>query len=313
MYTLERRYKWRSFYSNTPAMKKICLFFVVSSFFFQAKACLNEYHVNREGKGTLDNFSMYKVSFLKGFDTVQLNQELKKLMAAPDKNSLQVQNDIAVKLIKLGRLEEASVILETLYKEYPNEYNVVINKGTLYELMGKNEMALELIKAAMKINPGSHDGSEWFHVRVLEAKINNNQVDSMSTKKILELGTLKIKSTYIVEHVVHQLQERIPFTPVPNLAMANMLNEFGDYLADSLSVSGAWVIYNIARDYYPAADVFDITPKLAEMKKLIRKYKVKYPNYKNYFISMDDYYRRKRNGQRFDSFLDKLIDISSKF
>src|SRR5688572_27683403 len=151
-------------------MKKILLLclFIISG--LGTIACLNEHHVNKQGRATGDYFEMSDLRFEKRHNKVQLEEFVgvllnQKVLTAED--SLWNQNSIAVNYIKLGRLEEAEVILNKLLKRYPRDYVVIVNLGTLYELQGKNKQALEYIKKAIAINPESHMGSEWFHVKVL--------------------------------------------------------------------------------------------------------------------------------------------------
>jgi len=47
--------------------------------------------------------------------------------------------------------------------------------GTAYELAGKNEPALRWIREGLRRNPNSHKGTEWLHVKILEAKIEQEK------------------------------------------------------------------------------------------------------------------------------------------
>lgn len=53
------------------------------------------------------------------------------------------QSDIATQCLKLGEFEKALSIFEPLAKKYPNEYKIIANLGTTYELLGQNEKALK--------------------------------------------------------------------------------------------------------------------------------------------------------------------------
>ncbi len=70
-----------------------------------------------------------------------------------------------------------------MYAQHPNDYSIIANLGTAYELTGNDEKALELIRKAVAINPNSHYNSEWIHVRILEEKVGKKQYD-----KIIDLG-----------------------------------------------------------------------------------------------------------------------------
>ncbi|MEI9958553.1 MAG: tetratricopeptide repeat protein [Ferruginibacter sp.] len=216
-------------------------------------ACLNEHHVNKFGKETIDKFNIEKsVSFYKQQDipgTQKYLDELLKEEPHTEQEILETQNSIAVCYIKLNRLDEAEKILTTLLHKHPTDYSVVVNLGTLYELQGKNQQALDYIKKAVAFNPDSHGGSEWFHIKVLEFKVKNIAPDNIINQDILQLKSLHQNPYKIANEIKFQLEERIPFTPAPNLMMAKILQEYGDFLADSVSLTGAYLMYGIAMDY----------------------------------------------------------------
>jgi len=215
-------------------------------------ACLNEHHVNKFGKKTIDEFNISKASFYKQQDIPATEKHLAELNEKVSRNEqelLETQNSIAVCYIKLNRLDEAEKILSGLLKKYPSDYSVVVNLGTLYELQGKNVKALEYIKKAVTLNPGSHGGSEWFHIKVLEFKLKNTRPENIKGEDILKLHSIKRNPYDVAAEIEYQLQERIPFTPAPDLMMAKILQEYGNFLADSISLSGAYIMYEIAMDY----------------------------------------------------------------
>jgi hypothetical protein len=48
---------------------------------------------------------------------------------------------------------------------------VAANLGTALELLGNKEEALHWIREGIRRNPQSHEGTEWLHAKILEAKI----------------------------------------------------------------------------------------------------------------------------------------------
>lgn len=250
----------------------VALVFVISA--SCCFACLNEYHVSKYGKESVDAFALVNISFHKQQNKPEIEERLADLLKEVPKTEqdiLENQNDIAVCYIRLGRLDEADKILAALLKKHPTDYSVVVNLGTLYELQGKNQKALDYIRKAIAINPDSHDGSEWFHIRVLEFKLKNVPGNTIVGRDILNLRSLKGSNTDIANQVRYQLEERIPFTPSPNLMMAKILQEYGDYLADSITIRGAYVIYEIGMDYDK-----DGVLKLAERRDALKPYFKKY-------------------------------------
>jgi hypothetical protein len=164
----------------------------------------------------------------------------------------------------------------------------------LYELNGFNREALDLIKKAIVINPESHDGSEWVHVKVLEAKLKlEKDKDWLSKNKVLNLNIENIEKTFAngavpedsilsksidsLYHIQYQLQERIPFTPVPDLLMANILSETGELFAKEKSVIGGYVYYHIGLKYDPQ-DHYNFRKKIIELRASIQKLKLEVPS-----------------------------------
>lgn len=80
------------------------------------------------------------------------------------------RNDYAVALVYSGRHLEAIVILLGIERDFPGKYATASNLGTAYELSGNLDEALKWISEGIKRNPGSHAGTEWLHVAILETK-----------------------------------------------------------------------------------------------------------------------------------------------
>jgi tetratricopeptide (TPR) repeat protein len=91
------------------------------------------------------------------------------------KRDLDAYSDYGVLLAYLGRYDEAKAVYEEIEKITPGRYSTAANLGTVYELLGQNDLALKWIKKAVEIDPTSHEGSEWIHVKILEAKIKGDK------------------------------------------------------------------------------------------------------------------------------------------
>lgn len=261
----------------------ICCFILFTGFSY---ACLNERHVNKSGKETIDAFHLSQSGYQKSHNKAELELYLKNLYA--DKKEMKEdifdqKNNIAVTLIKLGRLEEAEKILLDLKKEAPDDYYVIVNLGTLYELQGENKEALQYIKKALLIDPESHGGSEWFHVKVLEFKLKNIPESEIPNQHILNIAQITAKGRDIAAEIDYQLKERIPFTPAPNLMMAKILQEFADYLADSVSIKAAYLFYEMGKDY-DRQNVLQLDKKKEGLTPYFKKYKEAVPVLNNYYV-----------------------------
>jgi hypothetical protein len=155
------------------------------------------------------------------------------------------------------------------------------NLGTLYELNGKNQEALDWIKKAIDKNPKSHFGSEWVHVKILEAKLKlqydanwlkNNHVVDISKFKAKHLSQVDLEKMAELEaHLSYQLHERVPYTPHPDQIVFQLLMDLAELnmINDLLS---AHVAYSFATIFT------DNINKITEVETLIRGYNKKPSN-----------------------------------
>jgi tetratricopeptide (TPR) repeat protein len=185
-------------------------------------------------------------------------------------------SDYSVQLMKLGKHKEALEILAVIYNHYPNEYKVAANLGTAYELNGMPDSALKYIKRGIELNPNSHEGSEWVHVKVLETKLKlKTDPNYLKNNSVLGLTEKQKMDSLIRRQIEIQVRERFPFIAGPDEIMASLLIDLGDCYANTASIEFAKVLYEIAKEYYgstsPAIDV-----KIAEMKKLLKEYSTRY-------------------------------------
>jgi hypothetical protein len=183
------------------------------------------------------------------------------LERALEKNTdYKLLSDFAWYELRVGSKSNAVRLLERLYEKYPGEYNIVANLGTAYEVTGKNEQALALLKKAVAINPQSHHGSEWIHVNILEQKV---KADPDYTA-ILSLGSGQdyprwltgktydkpIKADSLMVQLAYQLHERISFIRPPDPVVGQLVMDFADLTAIAYSRQDAAAFYNYAVDYH---------------------------------------------------------------
>ena len=151
------------------------------------------------------------------------------------------RNDDAVALIFLGRAAEAVEVLNKLESERPGEYFIAANLGTAYELAGNNQEALRWIKEGIRRNPDSHEGTEWLHAKILEAKIEADKDPSYFTRSsVLQLQNVKMSSRSnevflagekrrvrdIERALQYQLEERFQFVKQADPAVASLLYDY---------------------------------------------------------------------------------------
>jgi tetratricopeptide (TPR) repeat protein len=80
-------------------------------------------------------------------------------------------NDLAVQALLRGESEAALTALEKIEASHPGEYMTAANRGSVLELLGRDEEALTWIKEGIRRNPDSHMRAEWLHAKILEAKL----------------------------------------------------------------------------------------------------------------------------------------------
>ena len=257
---------------NRVVMKK-CLWSLLFFMLFVPGifACINEYFPTEPPKhlGKLDLFHLlnsddetmayWRYGLHRDHTPVNLRNRREKLLENGLKNlDFQSLSDYASIELKIGDKKAALRILDSLYKKHPQEYNIVANLGTAYELVGNDSMALLLIRKAVDINAASHYRSEWIHVKILEQKIATNPDYS----KIIGLG-IKDFTDWIVDdkynfpqppdslklQIAYQLHERISFVAPPNPIVAQLVLDFADIVAKHDGADAALPFYDYAAVY----------------------------------------------------------------
>lgn len=248
-------------------MKKLPLVFMLCLVVLTAKPCLN-YYYSIDDKGHYhyeeDVLKAFNTNFNIGLNERRLKGSLKELEST---HYFMHLSDYSVKLMNLGKADVALDILKVLYEQYPTEYRLATNLGTAYELNGDNQNALKFIKRGLELNPHDHAGSEWVHVKILEAKIKMaDEPDYLDANSLLDLNAEQKANADVARQINIQARERFPFSPGPNKIMVALLTEMADCYAESISVEYAIASYRIARDYYGGA-AEKLNPRTEELKK----------------------------------------------
>jgi tetratricopeptide (TPR) repeat protein len=178
------------------------------------------------------------------------------------------RSDYAVALMFLGRGREAVALLEELERQVPGHFFIAANLGTAYELAGDNAAALRWISEGIRRNPQDHEGTEWLHVKILEAKLAQEKDAAYFEKhSVLELrpaeiartvsiGREKLSPQELAKAIVHQLAERLQFVKPPDAAVASLLFDYAAIEAAIGSMESAKHVLRLAEQYgYPATKV----------------------------------------------------------
>jgi tetratricopeptide (TPR) repeat protein len=260
-----------------------------------ASACGNEYYTSTDlplTKGTLniqamlhhadsgkvgyfpywwfgfgDNVQLQRYRLAEKIDPKKASYKMPSLPWATLEQALQknidykILSDYAWGELRIGNKANAVKLLERLYAKYPNEYNVLANLGTAYEVTGKNQKALELLRKAIAINPASHYHSEWIHIKILEQKIakqpnytsmiglkaGDDYAEWLSAKGA---GTV-LPPDSLLHQIAFQLHERISFIKAPDKVVGQLVLDFADLVAVTHSRAKAKEFYTYALKYDP--------------------------------------------------------------
>lgn len=192
--------------------------------------------------------------FFKG-DFPRIIKELDSLYKKT--NDIDYLSDKGYILIIQKKYAEAEKLYLSIEKIESNRYSTASNLGTLYELIGENQKAYNWIKKSIEINPESHNGSEWLHLRILEAKIKNMTNVSGQFLINTDFGTRgrpekklsKEEIDQLAKAVYFQVNERMSFIEPKNSIISVLLFELGNLMQLKEEYENALHIYRNARTY----------------------------------------------------------------
>ncbi len=188
------------------------------------------------------------------------------------------QTKLGVCLAHAGQYDEAVNIFQNLERIQPGGYTTAENLGTMYELKGNNAAALYWIKEGMRRNAQTHEGTEWLHVRILEAKLKLAQDPNwLRSHSVAGLDTgagrtpnlphdapgvfpednmgQRADTGQVSLALAYQLRERLEFVPKPDPVVSDLLFDFANMKALNAGDSDdkpVAELYQMALDYGPA-------------------------------------------------------------
>jgi tetratricopeptide (TPR) repeat protein len=240
-------------------------------------ACINEYRTLLTGEVIYTHPVSGKI-WTQKIDTFKLREKSNTLLLKyKTTDSIEYLSDYAASLIYLKNYNKAKTIYEDIDRKHPNLYTTASNLGTIYELIGKPQQALKWIKKSITLNPDSHNGSEWIHIKILEFKINNSNDYG---KSILELDfsdeDIPVNRNYydlkeLSHHIWHQLRERSNFVKPENKIVGNIYFDLGNVLAQTKDVQAALGSYNAAKEYGFTSQIME--KRIVAFEKLAKKTK----------------------------------------
>ena len=252
-------------------MRNIFLLLLIS-FYHVGKCCYNEYRALLNGKivyrEAVNPNAAPRARFDSEEDKAFLRERIKEVDSIYKlKHSINDYSDLGTLLAYNGQLIKAKRIFLDIESKYPGLYQTAANLGTTYELLGKNDSALLWIRKAISINPDSHEGSEWIHLKILEAKIKaKGDSKYLWTYNILSLDfgdnevpklPPNIDLLKISKDLFHQLEERMTFVKPKDPIVAQLLYNLGNAIAIRDDVTSALQIYKVAEEYGYSTPLFE--------------------------------------------------------
>lgn len=76
-------------------------------------------------------------------------------------------DDLAVAYDRLGKLDEAIAVMVAKEQRFPKQYTTLANLGTFHAHKGDYPVALELLNAAVTMNPDAHFGREKYQLKAI--------------------------------------------------------------------------------------------------------------------------------------------------
>ena len=239
----------------------ITLFFIIPSF-----ACLNESRILINGQTTIsDEESLVPHGHLSYQNRKAYEKELIKLYNSWNKDKqIEDYSDYGVVLVYLGEYDKALKVFQEIEKIKPGLYATAANMGTTYELLGNNLMAYKWIKKGIEIDPNSHDGSEWLHLKILEIKIKGKYLLNSKFLIGLDFGNSLIPKSELSEEklndlkyqIYFQLNERVSFIKPKDEIIALLLFELGNICSITDDATSAYRIYKRAEEYGYSSPIF---------------------------------------------------------
>lgn len=269
-----------------------------------ASACLQMFEngLNIRGQRVVTTQKLKVAMTLQGRDTLgsareQWRRERDRLgKAAANSSDFRVHNDFGVALVHLGESARAIAIFEAIERKHPGRAETAANLGTALELTGRDADALRWIREGIRRNEAEHSGTEWLHVRILEAKLalvrdskwllthsvsgaDFGSADRPKMPALFPRGNngVRVKPGDFRKGLQYQIGERLEFVKKPDAIMADLLFDWGNIEALIDVVDSAQDLYTFSSDFgHPRNEL--LQRRRAFMKKLLAEPKAPQPH-----------------------------------
>ena len=260
-------------------MKRIALLILILGCITNAQACLNgEIYELKDGSILYEDYDERIVPRGHAFFPDEFDGALHNLDSLWKKTKdVDYLSDYALVLALKKQYDESAKIYLQIEKMSPGRYSTASNLGTVYELMGQNEKALQWISKAVAINPQSHKNSEWIHVNILKAKIEGE--DAINSEFLLDTDfgdsaspSSRLDHQELValrDALYYQLNERVTFVDPPDKIVAVLLFNLADIAWLTGERTDAVRVYGIAEEYGMDGEFFKSRYNNAKTKIIV--------------------------------------------
>ena len=239
---------------RTPVIKKLFLYLllVLSA---KAPACINAYAVDVFG-----NYPALSLSEIRDLRLHSYSGKIEEWKAFVEEYftkgpaDWEYLNELAVCDIFTGNYAAAKKKLFSAISIKGLNYRISANLGVLYELSGNTDSAYYYTKKAYELDHSSHNGSEWIHLKILEAEIKEARSPGWLGKHpILNADSaLSVEEcNRMIYQLDLQLHERMLLVKPRNIFVADLLVTLGRLNEAVYGYKSAVEPYRFAGEYDP--------------------------------------------------------------
>lgn len=255
-----------------------------------ARACLNEMATDRAGR-PYSSDGLVGASLVYALTHPYRDPKMDRFLIQETRKdpSFRNLNDIGVLLVRQGKLDAALRHFRTVERLFPGQPQTAANLGTALELAGQDKEALHWIRTGLQRNPREHYGSEWLHVRILEAKIaaagnpayfRNRSIAGIAfgpglvpafPRKLPNGNDGKpLLPSWLDSSLDYQLHERIGLVKAPDPVVANLLSDWATLHLSGGSMETAKALYELAATYGAPRDAL-MQRRIAHIDQVVAK------------------------------------------
>lgn len=245
-----------------PAIRIIFLAFLIP---FQTHACMQTGGTTiHGGRATVSPYELLLLQLRQSIDEspeMHLDRLIRggRLKPADDLSEKEIQG---VEEVLMGDYDLAISIFTEIEADIPGRYATAANLGTVYELKGELEPALQWISEGIRRNPESHLGTEWLHVEIIRARMKLKEDTgylrkhhvielprSLSKESKIEISGNLFSPLQVANALQYQLKERMIFVKPADPVVADLLFIYSEIRARTSSVESALGLLQLAGEY----------------------------------------------------------------